>query len=1354
MSSMRRNGREGVLVRALVWALLAAGAILLVLPVLPTAAQSPPGSVASVTVTRADGTLTASWNAPNGATKYHVTYSSDNRASWSRAASAHTENSITISADNSKAYIVGVRAGNDHGWSGWVNSASAGPYTPTSPGPVASVTVTRDDGSLTASWNAVDGATSYHITYTSDGGQSWSLAALNHSENSITISGADNSKTYIVGVRARNSVGDSGWVNSPSAAPYQPEPTPTPTPEPTATPTPTATPDPDAGIIVQDTSGNAITALSVPEGGEASYQVKLASQPAQDVEVCIGLSVRDNNDPDITFKGEASGVVALKLDFTTENWNTPQTVTLVAAEDNDYADGARDLDHDTRTSNYFAGTVWLAVTEVDNDEPPPAAPTGLTATAGDGSVALAWNEPLDSSITGYEYQVNHNDTATGNLSGWGSWQSIASSDADTTSYTVSGLTNGKEYRFKLRAVNSGGASKPAPQSAPWYVAATPAPPPPPAAPSNVQVDPSEDSLDITWDAVTGAPGYDVRAKAKGASQWHSVASNVSDTSYTYTTSETMDYIGVRARNANGASAWTDVSRMPADDLLNVATGLSSGSASAQSGASAQSVQAQSQLATPTWGTITRRWVVHGRLDLATELDLNWTGASGATGYNVVCSDTERGGWDWYLCGWVDAANSNTVTYTSVPAAQSQPVTVSHYRRTSENFHPPGDYRLVDGRPVVLAIRAVNNTPADASAWANTPIIRSVFPKLDDLTVTRTDGQVSMSWTPDRFTTGYEVYCDNYTAGEEADYTLCATLTDQDDTDDTHSVTITNWTAGGTDYSIDNTSILDIAIDSTNAWSKGRSLVPFIHPVFTLTASEVGATTATLTISGHSGQWWYKGNAGPDSTCQGPVSAGDSTEELTGLTAHSSYDYTAYNASGCGSGDLLATAPRFTTVATVSNLANTKGSTDKEVTSAEDRAIQFTTGPHAEGFDLQSVTLTLKQKTAGGTLRVALHADSSGVPASTALATLTGTAPTSSSWTDATFTCSAAACDNLGSATTYYIVLENTANSGAWSWAWSASGNETRTLNTNGWNIGDGYVNRGTFWSAEASTHYLAQIGFYFRPSLRTGSITATGATLTLDYYNENWWYKADTGPHATCQGPVTTSAATLTGLTSGTPYTYSAYDASGCASANLLDTAPAFTPEASTLTASNIGETTARLTIGGYNGEWYYDADTGPHTTCQGPVTANTSTRDLTGLSANTTYTYEAYSASGCADTDKLATATAFTTLPGLPRNVSVANSTFDGNTRRYAVSWDKPANTEATDTFAYQVQCTTVNDKTTTSWGACGTQNVSSTANTDLSLTVSHSWSSANFRYVRVRTVKDGRNSAWVLRHTQYGTP
>ena len=217
LTSSGRRARTALVVTAML-ALLAAG-IGLVLTTPGVKAQSAPGAVTNLTLTRADGTATASWDAPAGATKYHVTYTTDGGGSWHAPVNDHTNiptNSLTFSADNTKTYMVGVRAGNDNGqWSGWVNSAPAGPYTP--------------------------------------------------------------------------------------------------------------------------------------------------------------------------------------------------------------------------PSN------------------PPAAPTGLTATASDGGVALAWNDPADSSITAYEYQVNHNDTGTGNFSGWSAWQNIADSEADTTSHTISGLTNGREYRYHLRA---------------------------------------------------------------------------------------------------------------------------------------------------------------------------------------------------------------------------------------------------------------------------------------------------------------------------------------------------------------------------------------------------------------------------------------------------------------------------------------------------------------------------------------------------------------------------------------------------------------------------------------------------------------------------------------------------------------------------------------------------------------------------------------------------------------------------------------------------------------------------------------------------------------------------------------
>ena len=81
----------------------------------------------------------------------------------------------------------------------------------------------------------------------------------------------------------------------------------------------------------------------------------------------------------------------------------------------------------------------------------PAKPAGLTATAGDGQVALAWTDPSDSGITKYQYQRKEGSGA------YGSWTDIPGSGATTTSYTVTGLKGGTAYAFKLRAVNAAGA---------------------------------------------------------------------------------------------------------------------------------------------------------------------------------------------------------------------------------------------------------------------------------------------------------------------------------------------------------------------------------------------------------------------------------------------------------------------------------------------------------------------------------------------------------------------------------------------------------------------------------------------------------------------------------------------------------------------------------------------------------------------------------------------------------------------------------------------------------------------------------------------------------------------------------
>ena len=79
---------------------------------------------------------------------------------------------------------------------------------------------------------------------------------------------------------------------------------------------------------------------------------------------------------------------------------------------------------------------------------------------------------------------------------------------------------------------------------------------------------------------------------------------------------------------------------------------------------------------------------------------------------------------------------------------------------------------------------------------------------------------------------------------------------------------------------------------------------------TLAASNVQATTATLTISNHSTAWYYKYTSPSGGQCSSVVSAGTSAANLTSLTQGTTYAFLAYSDSGCATP--LAVAPAFLT----------------------------------------------------------------------------------------------------------------------------------------------------------------------------------------------------------------------------------------------------------------------------------------------------------------------------------------------------------------------------------------------------------------------------------------------------------
>ena len=134
----------------------------------------------------------------------------------------------------------------------------------------------------------------------------------------------------------------------------------------------TVTDDDTAGLVFSPTS------LDVDEGDDASYTVKLATEPTSTVTVTISGQ-----------SGTDLSLDATSLTFTTSTWEDEQTVTVTAGEDDDTADDTATLTHAASGGGYGAVEADLAVTVTDDDTP------GLVFSP----ISLAVNEGDDASYT-------------------------------------------------------------------------------------------------------------------------------------------------------------------------------------------------------------------------------------------------------------------------------------------------------------------------------------------------------------------------------------------------------------------------------------------------------------------------------------------------------------------------------------------------------------------------------------------------------------------------------------------------------------------------------------------------------------------------------------------------------------------------------------------------------------------------------------------------------------------------------------------------------------------------------------------------------------------------------------------
>jgi len=367
----------------------------------PSPSSSAPAAPGKPVVTPADSQLTVQWSAVSGATSYEVWKNTTNNSGTATKYGADaTGTSITITGlTNGTTYYVWVKAKNSAGTSGFSPAASGTPVAPNSAPPAPNwLEVTAGDGYLTVEWNAVSGATSYEVweNTSNDSGAAAKYGA-NVTGTSTTITGLTNGTTYYIWVKAKNSVGTSGFSPVASGTPVAPVYPPSAPNQPRVTP-----------------ADSQLTVVWDAVSGATSYEVWKNTTNNSGTATKYGVEVTVTN---VTITGLTNGT-------TYYIW--------VKAKNSAGTSGFSPVASATPAAPVY----------------PPSAPNQPRVTPADSQLTVEWDAV--SGAASYEVWKN-----TINTTSSAAWNGV---DVTETCVTITGLTNGTTYYIWVKAKNSAGTS--------------------------------------------------------------------------------------------------------------------------------------------------------------------------------------------------------------------------------------------------------------------------------------------------------------------------------------------------------------------------------------------------------------------------------------------------------------------------------------------------------------------------------------------------------------------------------------------------------------------------------------------------------------------------------------------------------------------------------------------------------------------------------------------------------------------------------------------------------------------------------------------------------------------------------
>lgn len=160
--------------------------------------------------------VTLFWTQPEGATEYEIGISESSGGPYTPKGGTEETQFDADELTNGTTYYFVVKAGNDKGWSDYSNEVSATPQP--APLPIGDLTAMAGDGTVTLSWTAPAGATTYAVYWRMNETGSWAGLGTT-SDTSFVKTGLQNGTRYYFAVCAGSSYGWSTYSNTASAIP-------------------------------------------------------------------------------------------------------------------------------------------------------------------------------------------------------------------------------------------------------------------------------------------------------------------------------------------------------------------------------------------------------------------------------------------------------------------------------------------------------------------------------------------------------------------------------------------------------------------------------------------------------------------------------------------------------------------------------------------------------------------------------------------------------------------------------------------------------------------------------------------------------------------------------------------------------------------------------------------------------------------------------------------------------------------------------------------------------------------------------------------------------------------------------